>query len=78
MAIELCIIFQYWSYWSHYNAAIDLTEMPSYRPLYNEFVQVIVRAKKEGYSVAEVPIIFVDRIFGVSKLGPSEIISYLV
>ena len=37
-----------------------------------------MRAKKEGYSVAEVPIIFVDRIYGVSKLGPSEIISYLV
>lgn len=45
---------------------------------HTSYVQVIVRAKKEGYSVAEVPIIFVDRIYGVSKLGPSEIISYLV
>ena len=39
--------------------------------------QVIVRAKCKGYSVAEVPIIFVDRIYGESKLGASEIISYL-
>ena len=39
--------------------------------------QVIVRAKKEGYTVAEVPIIFVDRIYGESKLGTAEIISYL-
>jgi dolichol-phosphate mannosyltransferase len=38
--------------------------------------QVIVRAKHKGYSVAEVPIVFVDRIFGESKLGAGEIVSY--
>lgn len=40
-------------------------------------MEVIVRAKQLNYSVAEVPIIFVDRIFGESKLGANEIISYL-
>ena len=40
-------------------------------------MEVIVRAKKLGHSVAEVPIIFVDRIYGESKLGANEIVSYL-
>lgn len=40
-------------------------------------MEVIVRAKQLKYSVAEVPIIFVDRIYGESKLGANEIISYL-
>jgi len=35
-----------------------------------------VRAQYKGYSVAEVPIVFVDRIYGESKLGASEIVSY--
>lgn len=39
--------------------------------------QVIVRAQHKGYSIAEVPIVFVDRIFGESKLGAGEIVSYL-
>jgi dolichol-phosphate mannosyltransferase len=29
-----------------------------------------------GYTVGEVPITFVDRIFGESKLGGNEIVSY--
>ena len=40
-------------------------------------MEVIVRAKQKGYKVAEVPIIFVDRLYGESKLGPTEIVSYL-
>jgi len=30
-----------------------------------------------GYSIGEVPITFVDRIFGESKLGAGEIVQYL-
>jgi len=30
-----------------------------------------------GYNIEEVPITFVDRIFGESKLGAGEIVSYL-
>jgi dolichol-phosphate mannosyltransferase len=30
----------------------------------------------KNYSVAEVPIIFVDRLYGESKLGANEIVSY--
>ena len=30
-----------------------------------------------GYSIEEVPITFPDRIFGESKLGANEIVSYL-
>lgn len=40
-------------------------------------VQVIVRAQHKGYSIGEVPIVFVDRIYGESKLGAGEIVSYL-
>jgi dolichol-phosphate mannosyltransferase len=39
-------------------------------------MEVIVRAQYAGYSIAEVPIVFVDRIYGESKLGASEIVSY--
>eukprot|EP01042_Synura_sphagnicola_P001743 gene1743-2044_t len=40
-------------------------------------MEVIVRAKKKGYRIAEVPIVFVDRIYGQSKLGAGEIVAYL-
>ena len=30
-----------------------------------------------GYSIEEVPITFVDRIYGESKLGANEIVGYL-
>lgn len=30
-----------------------------------------------GYAIEQVPITFVDRIFGESKLGANEIIGYL-
>jgi dolichol-phosphate mannosyltransferase len=39
-------------------------------------MEIIVRAKAMGYTVAEVPITFVDRVFGDSKLGGDEIVSY--
>jgi dolichol-phosphate mannosyltransferase len=38
---------------------------------------IAVRAKSMGYSIAEVPIAFVDRLYGDSKLGPGEIFNYL-
>jgi len=40
-------------------------------------MEVIVRAKQKKYLIAEVPIIFVDRLYGESKLGATEIVSYL-
>lgn len=40
-------------------------------------MEVIVRARELGLSVAEVPITFVDRIYGQSKLGAGEIVAYL-
>ena len=40
-------------------------------------MEMIVRARALGYTVGEVPITFVDRIFGESKLGANEIVSYL-
>lgn len=40
-------------------------------------MEMIVRAKKYGYKVGEIPIVFVDRIFGYSKLGSTEIVQYL-
>lgn len=35
-----------------------------------------VTAKAKGYSIAEVPISFVDRVYGDSKLGGEEIVEY--
>jgi dolichol-phosphate mannosyltransferase len=40
-------------------------------------MEVVVRCKRMGYTVGEVPITFVDRIYGVSKLGTGEIVGYL-
>ncbi|PRW33931.1 putative dolichol-phosphate mannosyltransferase [Chlorella sorokiniana] len=40
-------------------------------------MEIAVRAKRMGYTVEEVPIVFVDRVFGASKLGGAEIVMYL-
>jgi dolichol-phosphate mannosyltransferase len=39
-------------------------------------MELMVLAKSMGYNVAEVPISFVDRIYGDSKLGGDEIAQY--
>ncbi|KAL3932419.1 MAG: hypothetical protein SGBAC_010857 [Bacillariaceae sp.] len=36
-------------------------------------MEIIVRSKHAGFKVEEVPIVFVDRIYGESKLGMNEI-----
>ncbi|KAK2169603.1 hypothetical protein LSH36_8g00022 [Paralvinella palmiformis] len=40
-------------------------------------MEIIVRARQFGYSIGEVPITFVDRVYGESKLGGNEIVAYL-
>ncbi|KAG6545971.1 hypothetical protein Mapa_012632 [Marchantia paleacea] len=40
-------------------------------------MEMIVRATRKGYYIAEVPITFVDRVYGTSKLGGTEIVQYL-
>ena len=40
-------------------------------------MEVIVRARIKDYTIAEVPIVFVDRLYGESKLGANEVVSYL-
>lgn len=40
-------------------------------------MEIIVRARQKGYTIGEVPITFVDRIYGESKLGAGEIVAYL-
>eukprot|EP01127_Copromyxa_protea_P014400 TRINITY_DN4000_c0_g1_i1.p1 TRINITY_DN4000_c0_g1~~TRINITY_DN4000_c0_g1_i1.p1 ORF type:complete len:263 (-),score=53.96 TRINITY_DN4000_c0_g1_i1:300-1088(-) len=40
-------------------------------------MEMIVRARQFNYSIAEVPITFVDRVFGDSKLGGKEVLMYL-
>lgn len=39
-------------------------------------MELMTRAKGMGYSVGEVPISFVDRVYGESKLGGDEIVEY--
>uniref|UniRef100_A0A8C6WHJ4 Dolichyl-phosphate mannosyltransferase subunit 1, catalytic n=1 Tax=Neogobius melanostomus TaxID=47308 RepID=A0A8C6WHJ4_9GOBI len=40
-------------------------------------MEMIVRARQLSYSVGEVPISFVDRVYGESKLGGNEIVSFV-
>ncbi|KAL8001555.1 putative glycosyltransferase 2, nucleotide-diphospho-sugar transferase [Plasmopara halstedii] len=40
-------------------------------------MEILVRARERQYSITEIPITFVDRIYGESKLGAGEIIAYL-
>lgn len=40
-------------------------------------MEIIVLAKSNGYHIEEVPITFVDRLYGESKLGTKEIVLYL-
>lgn len=40
-------------------------------------MEIITRAQYMGNTIEEVPITFPDRIFGESKLGANEIVSYL-
>lgn len=40
-------------------------------------MEIIARATRLGYSIADVPIIFVDRLYGESKLGKNEVIGYI-
>ena len=40
-------------------------------------MEIITRAQYMNLTIEEVPITFVDRIYGESKLGPGEILSYL-
>ncbi|CAI2349931.1 unnamed protein product [Caenorhabditis sp. 36 PRJEB53466] len=39
-------------------------------------MEMMFRAKKAGFRIGEVPISFVDRFFGESKLGSQEIVDY--
>jgi dolichol-phosphate mannosyltransferase len=40
-------------------------------------MELIVLAKSMGYTVAEVPISFVDRVYGSSKLSANELFEYI-
>jgi len=39
-------------------------------------MEMIVRARQLGFTIGEVPITFVDRVYGESKLGQNEIIGF--
>jgi dolichol-phosphate mannosyltransferase len=40
-------------------------------------MEMMVRARSKGYTIGEVPISFVDRLYGDSKLGGDEVVQYL-
>ncbi|KAG8224619.1 hypothetical protein J437_LFUL005787 [Ladona fulva] len=40
-------------------------------------MEMIIRARQFGYTIGEVPITFVDRVYGESKLGGSEIFQFV-
>lgn len=39
-------------------------------------MEMIVRARELNYTIGEVPITFVDRVYGQSKLGGTEIFQF--
>lgn len=39
-------------------------------------MEMMIRARELNYTIGEVPITFVDRVYGESKLGGSEIIEF--
>ncbi|KAI9173114.1 dolichol-P-mannose synthesis [Blastocladiella emersonii ATCC 22665] len=41
-------------------------------------MEMMVRARQFGFSIGEVPITFVDRVYGESKMGADEIAQYLL
>ncbi|XP_023335682.1 dolichol-phosphate mannosyltransferase subunit 1 [Eurytemora carolleeae] len=40
-------------------------------------MEMVIRARQLGYTIGEVPISFVDRVYGESKLGGNEIIGFV-
>ena len=40
-------------------------------------MEILVRARYAGATIAEVPITFVDRLYGESKMGGQEFVNYL-
>lgn len=40
-------------------------------------MEIMVRARDHGFSVTEVPIVFVDRLYGQSKLGTKEVVMFI-
>jgi dolichol-phosphate mannosyltransferase len=40
-------------------------------------MEILVRAASAGLRIEQVPIVFVDRIYGHSKLGPGEMVKYI-
>lgn len=40
-------------------------------------MEMMVRARKNKFTIGEVPISFVDRFYGESKLGADEIVQYV-
>ena len=41
-------------------------------------MEIIVRAKYKGLTIHEIPISFVDRLMGKSKLGMKEVVNYFI
>lgn len=41
-------------------------------------MEIILRASKQGFKIAEVPIVFVERLFGASKFDKNEVKKYLL
>lgn len=61
-----------------YRAAALARLMPACRARGYAFqMEIMVRARDAGLRVGEVPIVFVDRLYGASKLGGAEIWMFL-
>lgn len=40
-------------------------------------MEMIIRARQQNFTIGEVPISFVDRVYGESKLSGSEIVNFI-
>uniref|UniRef100_A0A7S2ZWI8 Dolichol-phosphate mannosyltransferase subunit 1 n=2 Tax=Rhodosorus marinus TaxID=101924 RepID=A0A7S2ZWI8_9RHOD len=62
-----------------YKKSVLLQVMPKVKSRgYTFQLEIIIRAARMRFTCGEVPITFVDRIYGTSKLGSMEVLQYLI
>lgn len=61
----------------YHKRALELLMLQCKSKGYAFQMEIAVRARRMGLKIAEVPIVFVDRVYGASKLGGAEIAMYL-
>ena len=70
-------ILQYWNCRLYKKDVLEKLTQSCVSKGYVFQMEMIVRARQFKYTIGEVPITFVDRVYGESKLGGSEIFQFV-